>query len=255
VIMMNDTPEKLPVPAIGKAFAILEYLSGSSTPHTLQDIYCALKLPRTTVFSLLGSLQACGAVTKLESGGYMPGIRLYCVGMSARISLENNRLIVPRLERLRDEIGHTVFFSLFDDGEQVVWEKVEGFESVYFKAYPGQRKRLNTSSAGKAIAAYLTDAEIQYSLSKGMDHSTEKSITDPALFLRHLEDVRAKGYAVDDEEGEIGIYCIGVPVFSGNGHVFGAVSMSMLKSRVHFSDFDRYIMSLKMAAGDISTML
>lgn len=245
----------LPVPAIGRAFEVMDLLAHSDGPCSLRDIHTRLDLPKTSVYSILATLQACGAVVKLRNGTYRPGIRLYTLGMSVRVTLEHSKIFLPRLRQLRDAIGHTVFFSLFDDGDLVVWEKVEGLESVYFKAYVGERKRLNTSSAGKAIAAYLTEEELNYALSKGMDSLTERSITSREEFLRHLRETREKGYAIDDEEGERGIFCIGVPVFNRQGQVFGAVSMSTLKSRIHVGSLNGYINELKRAADDLSRIL
>ena len=245
----------LPVPALGKAFAILDYLTGAGEPKSLKQIVAALSLPKTSAFSLLGSLCSLGALRKVEGGLYAPGIRLYTLGVAARMSLSHNHALAQCLHALRDEIGYTVFFSLFDDGELMVWEKVEGFESVLFKAYVGQRKRLNTSSAGKAIAAHLPPLELDKVISMGMDARTEKSITDRHEFIAHLQQIRAQGYAIDDEEGERGIFCIGVPVFDAAGKVFGAVSMSALKSHLERDKNPYYIAVLQRTAAQITQVM
>ena len=245
----------LPVPAIGKAFAILDYLAGSTEPKSLTEIAGSLLIPKTSAFSLLNSLCALGVLRKVEGGLYAPSIRLYTLGVAARISIAHNHELIQCLNQLRDEIGHTVFFSLYDDGELVVWEKVEGFESVLFKAYTGERKRLNTSSAGKAIAAYLSNVELEKAISMGMDIRTENSIVGREAFITHLEQIRACGYAIDDEEGERGIFCIGVPVFDASGKVFGAVSMSALKSRIAPGDIPNYTAALKRTADRVSTVM
>lgn len=245
----------LPVPAIARAFDILDLLVTSNEPCSLQMIHSTLSLPKTSVYSMLQTLQACGAVVKLHNGTYRPGIRLYTLGMAVRSKLENTKHLLPILEKLRDALGFTVFFSIFDDGDQVVWEKVEGKESVYFKAYSGQRKRLNTSSAGKAIAAYLSEDALEYALSKGMDSLTENSITDREAFLQNIRETRDKGYAIDDEEGERGIFCIGVPVFDSQNRVFGAVSVSTLKSRIDSEKMNFYIEMLKKTARELMRIL
>ena len=245
----------LPVPSVGRAFEILDLIAHNGEPCSLQMIHTRLGLPKTSAHSILTTLQACGVVVKLQNGTYRLGIRLYTLGMAVRVALENNRDISAHLQRLRDKLGHTVFFSLYDDGDLVVWEKVDGLESVYFKAYAGQRKRLNTSSAGKAIAAYLSDEALDYALSKGMENLTEHSITSREQFLEHLQEIREKGYAIDDEEGERGIFCIGAPVFDRNGQVFGAVSISTLKSRVSTERLDGCVAELVRVAGDLSKVL
>lgn len=245
----------LPVPAIARAFEILDLLTSGSEAYSLQTIHTKLSLPKTSVHSMLCTLQACGAVVKLPNGTYRPGIRLYTLGMAVRAKLENTVHLLPILEKLRDVLGFTVFFSIYDDGDQVVWEKVEGRESVYFKAYSGMRKRLNTSSAGKAIAAYLSEDALEHALSKGLDSLTENSITDREAFLDCLKITREKGYAIDDEEGERGIFCIGVPVFDAQNRVFGAVSVSTLKSRIDPDKMEYYLAMLKKVAAEIMRIL
>lgn len=244
----------LPVPAIGRAFDILNYIAGKKAPCSLREIYTALKLPKTSTFSILTTLHLCGVIVKLQNGSYVPSVRLYTLGTAVRIALEGNRFYLPLLEKLRDQSGRTVFLSLFDDGDLVVWEKVEGFESVYFKAYVGERKRLNTSSAGKAIAAYLAPEDLNYALAKGMDSFTDNSITDANLFKEQLHEIRRCGYALDDEESQLGIYCIGAPVFDNKGRVFGSISMSALKSEKLLEHIDEYIALVQQAARE-ATML
>lgn len=244
--------EKTSVPAVSRAFAVLEYLAHSRAPRSLKDIYTELKLPKTSVFSLMNTLVALGVARRTDSNAYIPGIRLYSLGVGARLALEENRFSLKRLEALRDEVGLTVYMTVFDNGEYIVWEKVEGSDPVWFKAYPGERRKLNTSSAGKAIAAYLSPPELELALSLGLDKGTEKTITTNEEFIEHLRTVRENGYAVDDEEWEKGIFCLGVPVFSA-GRVYGSISLSTLKSRIQFADIPRYIAALKRASADIST--
>ena len=88
-----------------------------------------------------------------------------------------------------------------------------------------------------------------------MSHATANTIVTEEAFLRHLETVRANGYAIDDEEGEPGVFCIGVPVFTPDSQVYGAVSMSALKSTLQPKDMDTYIQAVRRAAEDISGML
>ena len=253
--MRDITAAKLPVPAIGKAFAILDYLVQSAEPRSLKEIYTYLKIPKTSAFSMLNSLIACGVVRKLETGAYIPGLRLYTLGIGARTAQERTRVFLPRLQALRDEVGYTVFMSIYENGEQVVWEKVDGFESVVFKAYLGERKRMNTSSAGKAIAAYLSENELNNALSRGMEQLTENTISSKDAFIAHLNEIKKRGYAVDDEESERGIFCLGVPMFAHDGRVFGAVSMSTIKSKMHFHDIDKYVSALKSAAQEMSQFI
>ncbi|NLB39543.1 MAG: IclR family transcriptional regulator [Clostridiales bacterium] len=252
---MNTDSNGQAAPAIGKAFRILEYLAHAPGGRNLKDIHETLGMPKTSTHSILRALAACAVVKRTPDGLYHPGIKLYTLGVSARGVLETSRPLLPRLQELRDELQQTVFFSLFDNGEQVVWEKADGPGGVLFKAFRGERKRMNTSSAGKAIAAHLPENELNAVLARGMAKATPKSIATPEAFLDHLETVRERGYAVDDEEGEPGVFCIGVPVFARDHLVYGAVSVSTLKSTLRAGDAETYVQALQCAARDLSELL
>lgn len=247
--------QAMPIPTIGKAFQVLDFLAQSSSPRNLKEIHESLHLPKTSTYSILKSLVVCGIVRRTPEGKYLPGIRLYTLGTRARVALEDGHLLLPRLRQLRDEIGHTIFFSLYENGDQIVWEKVDGPGSVLFRAYRGERKRLNTSSGGKAIAAYLPKEELEVVLRKGFSNATSNSITSEDAFLKHLEEIRENGYAIDDEEDELGVYCIGAPVFDKRGRIYGAVTMSTLKTALHRTKIDTLIKAIQKAAEDIGNTL
>lgn len=114
---------------------------------------------------------------------------------------------------------------------------------------------MNTSAAGKSIAAYLPEQELQLVLAKGLHALTENSIATEQAFREHLQQVRRSGYAIDDEEGELGVRCIGVPLFMSDGIVYGAVSMTTLKGNLPVHALPQYGDLLIKAGSEISVQL
>lgn len=99
---------------------------------------------------------------------------------------------------------------------------------------------MNTTSVGKAITAFLPEKELQVMFSKGLQNLTPNSISTENTLRVHLQQVREFGYAVDDEEGEIGVRCIGVPIFLDGGNIFGSISLSTLKSNLPMQKIQEY---------------
>ena len=250
-----EKPTAYQVPSVEKAIRILEFLTNAENPCSLRDIFSTLGIAKTTVFSILATLIHCGLVLKTPEGLHMPTLKLTAMGIKAREFTERTLLLRPQLEQLRDQLGFTVFFSAYENGEKIVQDKVDGFSSITFNAYIGQRKNLNTSGGGKAMAAYLSPDELQKVLDKGLIKRTENSIYEEKSFLAHLESIRQKGYAIDDNEGEIGVRCVGAPVFMYGGQLYGAVSISALSDQLPLDEIPKHAELLLEVAKNISKSL
>ena len=252
----NSSKNSYSVPALEKATLILEYITHSSKGYNLRDIHSALGIAKTTTFSILTTLVNCGYIRKTPEGLYIPTLKLTSLGIRAREFAYDTHFLLPRLESLRDRTGFTVFFCMYDNGEQVVLEKLDGLGSmVQFKAFIGQRKKLNTSSGGKAIAAHLSPRELQIVLDKGLDNPTVNSIYKEDEFLAHLEEIRQRKYAIDDNEGELGVRCIGAPIFMYGGSLFGAVSVTTLNENLPMTEIPGYAEILLEVTAQISANL
>ncbi|WP_169089269.1 IclR family transcriptional regulator [Paenibacillus sp. PL91] len=141
---------------------------------------------------------------------------------------------------MRDETHFTVHLCTYDNGESICLEKIEGFGSVRFLSYVGERKPLNVSACGKAIAAFLPEHELQKLFAKGLVSLTDNSISSESAFREHLKQIREYGYSIDDEEGELGVRCVGTPIFRDNQQIFGAISISTLKGNLPMQKVAEY---------------
>ncbi|MFK7693184.1 IclR family transcriptional regulator [Paenibacillus sp. HJGM_3] len=246
---------KYSVPALEKTIAILGYLSRHRGGLPMSDLVNALKLPKTSVFSILQTLEAHNYIQKDKKGLFRLGLKLYSLGMASLRNLDTKDDFLPYLEQLRDDTHFTVHLVAYDKGETVCIEKIEGPGMIRFLSYVGERKLMNTSSGGKAIAAYLPENDLRVIIAKGFNCLTPNSITNEHAFRDHLAQIREYGYAVDDEEGEIGIRCLGAPIFMEDGFIFGAVSLSTLKNNLPAQKFPEYSEKLMKVAEELSRLL
>jgi IclR family transcriptional regulator, KDG regulon repressor len=120
----------------------------------------------------------------------------------------------------------------------------------------GRRMRVHATSVGKALAAHISQERLEKILAdRGMEKRTAKTITSTAKLLKELEKVRAQGYAVDDEENNIGARCLGAPIFNQSGAIEASLGLSGTTQHVNAQSMPRIVEALKDAARHISMQL
>jgi DNA-binding IclR family transcriptional regulator len=133
----------------------------------------------------------------------------------------------PHLERLAAAAGETAHLCILDDGEVLYLEKVEPTRTVRVPSSVGQRNPAHCTAVGKALLAHLPEAEVDVVIRRrGLKSFTPNTITSPTLLKRELKAVRERGYAVDDEEIDEGLRCIGAPVRDASGRVVASMSIA-----------------------------
>jgi DNA-binding IclR family transcriptional regulator len=170
-----------------------------------------------------GFLEANPATEALRLGS--EAVRL---GMAALASLEVTRLAPPHLRRLADQTQETVNLAVVDGDEVVYIHKEEGTLAVKMSAQLGSRRPLHCTALGKAWLAALPPPEELAARLAGLEltRHTPATITDPAALAAELERVRRRGWAVDDEEVEEGVYCLGAAVRDHRRSAVAAISVA-----------------------------
>jgi len=233
----TDSPYKVQV--LDRALAALAILANSSSDCSLAELCPALKLHKSTVHRLMMVLEQHRLVVKNpDTGRYRLGLRLYELGSRAIDGLDLRGRARPYLDRLQDEFGETVFFCILDEGQVFYVEKVESQRSVRTACTVGSRAPAYCTAVGKAMLAELPDAEVSKIVRRwGLKEVTANTITTANALKTELKAVRARGFAIDDEEKEEGLRCVGAAVRSHSGKLAAAMSISgpafrMTKERV-----------------------
>ncbi|HHY82495.1 MAG TPA: IclR family transcriptional regulator [Clostridiales bacterium] len=221
------------VPALEKSIAILEYLSSSEEDLTITEIHQKLDIPKATVFMILQVMEGHNLVTKSRDGRYSIGPRIYSWGLGYMTKMELRKIAHPYLEKLSKETGHTVHLGRISDNRVLFIDKVEQPSFIKFNTFIGMQSDIHCCALGKAMAAHLDPAQLDEIIAAiGLGKYTENTITNYDMFKKVLKLIRQTGYAVEDEEGEIGVRCIGSAIFNAEGEVAGAVSVTALKSNL-----------------------
>ncbi|GGJ99261.1 IclR family transcriptional regulator [Lentibacillus kapialis] len=246
---------KYKVPALEKAITILDFIASHNGKYSITDIHKELDISKTTVFSTLKVLEYHDMVKKNEKGQYKIGVKLYELGMSYISEVDMVKIARPHLQRLMEGTGYTVHLGVIDEGELLYVDKVEPNSFIRFSTFPGLRSDFHITSLGKVIAAYLDEEELDNLLAnKELTKHTSSTIRDQSELRLILNDIRKKGFAIEDEEEEIGVRCIGVPVFNGE-NVVASISIVGHTSMLDFNHADELINRLQQTAQHVSKEL
>jgi DNA-binding IclR family transcriptional regulator len=216
------------IDSVRKALEIVDLLSSKRGGYSLTEIASELLIAVSTVYKQLQSLVELGLVHKdPHTGRYF--ITYKIVELSSRIlkNLEFRDIARPFLIELLEELRMTVHLVVRENLRAVYVEKIEGPYTIPTISRMGMQIDLYSTSVGKAILAYSPEEFIEEYLSKvDLQKKTPRTIINPVELRTELTRVKGRGYALDNEENEFGICCIGSPIFDHNNNVFAALSVT-----------------------------
>ncbi|MEZ0093214.1 IclR family acetate operon transcriptional repressor [Streptacidiphilus sp. EB129] len=199
------------VQSVERAFQLLEVLADAGGVSTLSDLATASGLPMPTIHRLIRTLVQQGYVRQDTARRYTLGPRLIRLGETAGRLLGS--WARPYLAELMDTTGETANLAVLEAGEVVYVGQVPSRHSMRMFTEVGRRVQPHCTAVGKVLLAQLPRPEAASVLGKGpLAAHTEHTVTQPAELLAQFDAVKAAGYAVDDQEQEIGVRCIAVVV-------------------------------------------
>lgn len=211
---------------VQRVLAILELLAAHNG-MTNSEVARLMRLPKSSTSYILQSLQKTGYVKRdLESGRYYVSLKLTNLGNCAAKISELKRLALPVLTRL---VGRTKLIACLAvlEGSEVVYVQKVDTPLFRLEDYIGPRMDIHATAAGKALLAHLPTAEVDAAIShSGLRRWTSNTITAPTRFANELQQVRARGYAIDWEEYACGLRCIAAPLFGRLGTAEACVGLA-----------------------------
>jgi IclR family acetate operon transcriptional repressor len=224
------------VQSLDRALDLLEALAESDEDVGLSQLTARLGLPLGTVHRLLGSLAARGyAAQDLATRRYGPGPKLLEVATRAassrRFSLA--RIARPALLRLTEATGETSNLLVLHGHEAAYSEQVASPHMVRLFTEVGQRVPLYCTGGGKAILAGMGAEPLDaYLAGVAIRPWTPKTLGSPAALRAEVELSAQRGFAIDDEERELGVCCVAAPIFDRLGRCVAALSISGPSTRM-----------------------
>src|SRR5271163_1818467 len=247
---LSDSPSA----AVERALAMLEAVSQASDGLSNAEISRKLNIPKSSASYILRTLENQGYLTRDgESGKYRVGLKILSLSRGALGGLDVRGVALPIMRHLTHQTGLTCHLAVLDGPDAVYIEKVEPEGFIRMDTWVGRRMRVHATSVGKAIVAHIPQEQLEEILRKsGMEKRTPKTITTQPRLFRELEKVRAQGYAVDDEENNLGARCVGAPIFDERGSIEAGLGLSGTTQQVSPQTMPRILEAIKDAARHIS---
>lgn len=221
--------------SVERAADLLSALAQAGLPLGVRELAARLDVSKSSVHRILVSLRSRGFVEEDPvTGRYRLGLRAMEVGVAVLDQLEPYGACKPYLEELLRQTNETVNLALLDeeDGQVVYLAKLEPPQSIRINTRLGARRPAHCTALGKAILSEMPPAKAESLLRlRPLQRLTERSVVEVDRLLRHLAECRERGYAVDDEEFEEGIICVGAPVRGRDGQATMAMSVSAPRFR------------------------
>jgi len=219
------------VQTIERVSLILDMVGQNSQGMSIRDLSAGLGLPKGTIHRILASLAYFGyirqePVTKL----YFLGLKLMDLNTQLSNQLDFRKVAEPILRDLAEKTKQTAHLVILDRDEVVYVDKIETPQhtgGLKMASRIGSRNPAHSSAVGKVLLSYYPEEDLAAFLQrKGLPRRTQNTITRRDDFRDHLKTVRHQGYAMDEEENEQGIRCVGAPIFDDKGRPVAAISVS-----------------------------
>lgn len=242
------------IQSVERALQILDLFNDHTVELKITEISEQMRLHKSTVHSLLKTLQQSRYIDQnSENGKYRLGLKLVERGNLVINTLNIRQIANKYLVELALKTGQTCQLGILDGNAGVYIDKEEGANSVIRYSRIGRRIPLHCTAIGKLLLSYQPPDIIHSLLDNYLfTQATNRTITKKEDFLMELEKVRYNEYAVDNQENELGVRCIAVPILNQHGQILAALSISTLVSTVSDDLLNDYLQLLKTTGKELS---
>ncbi|KQP70028.1 IclR family transcriptional regulator [Microbacterium sp. Leaf288] len=218
-----------------RVLAVMAALAEHPSGATLEDVAQHVGATKSTVHRALATLRRAGLAMQLGRGVYILGDEFYRLAFSSYAARPERALIQPAIEELARRFGETVHYAVLDGQEVVYRAKVDPpTGAIRLTSVIGGRNPAYATGVGKVLLADAvgSEEELRALLGDHYPQRTPRTIRTAEELWSDLVRTRERGYGVDDQESEIGINCVALPVkLAANAPAVGAVSISALAFR------------------------
>jgi DNA-binding IclR family transcriptional regulator len=241
--------------SLHKGLEVIDCFTRQKT-WSLAELTTELGQTKPTVFRILHTIEAFGYLQKdRETGRYSLAMRFHTLGSAAVRHEQLRWQALPPLQDLARDTGETVHVGILYDNEAICVQAVDGTRLIRMHAFVGKRTPAHASALGKVLLAHLPDAELDAFVAGGLAGFTPNTITTPAALREALHLVRVQGWALDDEEMEVGLRCLGAPIIDHTGRPCACVAVSAPAARMDSERIVALTKLVKATAARISRML
>ena len=230
-----------------KAFKLLEHFTPDKPTWGVRELAYELGANKSTTYRLMATLNSLGVLKKdEETEKYSLGLKLFELGHRVDLHSAFIAKIHPVLEEVAAEITETVHLGILKEGQVLMIDRLESPQGLKLNSSIGSYSPAYCTSLGKILLSDLDKEAFE----AYFDHTefsafTQHTIVEKELLEKELRKVRKQGFALDREEKEYGLICLGVPVFNTSGEMIAALSAAGPAQRFKAHMLKEYVQILR----------
>lgn len=234
--------------SLQKAFNIIEIMAASGEEMALNDISKQTELPKATALRLIYTLQTMGYIQQnSKNSAYSLTLKFQLLANNMDIYREMVELIRPFMQEVSNSLAEATCLSICDNLELVYIESIDSLDNLLNVTQKiGKRAPLYCTGAGKLYLSAMTTAELDdYLNSTPLLPLTTHTLTSKEAIKAKIREIQANGYSMDDEECELGVKCVALPVYDAQRKIVCTLSVSMPAIRATEDKIQQTITTLK----------
>lgn len=240
------------IQVIDRVTTLLDAIAARPEPSSLKFLSAETHLHPSTAFRILKALTGHGLVERTVNGQYTLGVKLLHFGSRVHGKVDLLREAKPIMEWLRSQVGESVNLTVREGDEVVYVERAIPNRMMRVEQVIGSRAPLHVTAVGKLFLSEDGEKACrEYARRTGLPRYTPNTLTQVTKLWAQIENAHKQGYALDNEEAEQGVACVGVPLHDPHGKMVAGLSISAPRERRRES----WIPIIKKAGADISARL
>ena len=239
---------------VGKALEVLDQVASYGRPVRFSELLETSNFPKATLYRFVQTLTNQRMLSfDPDRGTYAPGVRLVRLAHAAWQTASLAPIARAQIDQLSAEVGETVHLAQLDHAQVIYVDKRNAAKPVQMYSQSGKVGPAYCTGVGKAMLAFLPDAELTRVLEQQSYHRfTDTTHTTAASLRQELADIRVNGYGFDREEHEPGIICVAVPILTETQRVLGALSVTSTTTRTNLAGLEGLVPRIQNTADAIA---
>ncbi len=244
------------ITSVLKAIEIMELFSPERPEMSLAEVSSLLGYPKTTIHTILKTLESKEFVEQNTAGLYSLGTAIIPMTQAVRVNVMLRDRAAPLLRELGEFCGESIYLTIKNDAYCLYIYAIESPHRLMARSAVGDRMPMHCTSVGKAILAFLPEKEVRHiTLESGLPEYSDTTITSIDNLMAELHETRERGYSLDSAEHVRGTYCIGAPIFDQSGIPFASCSISGNDSEIVNVKRELYSAAIRYTAQEISNRM
>lgn len=241
---------------IGSVLKAIEIMQAFNPDHpqlSLNDLSQALGYPKTTIHTILKTLESKDFIERGENGTYSLGTAIIPMTQAVRVNVQLRDRAAPLLRELGEYCGESIYLTVKKGPFCLYIYAIESPDRLMARTAVGDTMPMHCTSVGKAILSFLPKEQVMEILSRaGLKEYNPHTITTIEPLMEELAITRKRGFALDNSEHEENLFCIGAPIFNEKGEPFASCSISGTDEAIIGNRLEDFSAVIRYTAQEIS---